>query len=94
MAEQISVFFYGLSLPLEANGLRQSKVRQAHVQPFEMRLGERATLVLAEELAARRPFYAAGLRPPSEAFMFGEQISHLNRPTLEPWSAPFQGGGL
>jgi len=34
---------------LEAKGLRPSQVRQAHVEHFEMRLGERATLVPVKE---------------------------------------------
>ncbi|SFQ20237.1 hypothetical protein SAMN05216330_1195 [Bradyrhizobium sp. Ghvi] len=34
---------------LEAKGLRPSQVRQAHVEHFEMRLGERATLAPVKE---------------------------------------------
>ena len=52
MAEQVTVFFYGLFMDaeaIEAKGLRPSQVRQANVERFELRLGERATLVPAGE---------------------------------------------
>ncbi|SFJ27776.1 gamma-glutamylcyclotransferase family protein [Bradyrhizobium sp. Gha] len=52
MAEQVTVFFYGLFMDpeaLEAKGLRPSQVRQAHVERFELRLGERASLVPVKE---------------------------------------------
>ncbi|MGY4237287.1 hypothetical protein ACVIIW_006234 [Bradyrhizobium sp. USDA 4449] len=52
MAEQVTVFFYGLFMDpdaLEAKGLRPLDVRRACVEGFELRLGERATLVPAKE---------------------------------------------
>jgi AIG2-like family len=48
MAERVAVFFYGLFMDpgaLEARGFHPSDVRQAHVERFALRLGERATLV-------------------------------------------------
>ena len=52
MAEQVTVFFYGLFIDpdaLEAKGLRRLDVRRAPVDGFELRLAERATLVSVKE---------------------------------------------
>jgi hypothetical protein len=48
MAAEATVFFYGLFMDpeaLEARGLRPSNVREAFVDHYVLRLGERATLV-------------------------------------------------
>ncbi|MGY4628271.1 gamma-glutamylcyclotransferase family protein [Bradyrhizobium sp. USDA 4486] len=48
MAEQVTIFFYGLFMDpdaLEAKGLRPRQVRQAFVEGFALKLGARATLV-------------------------------------------------
>jgi hypothetical protein len=48
MAEHVTVFFYGLFMDpeaLETTGLRPSNVRQAYVERYALRLGQRATLV-------------------------------------------------
>ncbi|WP_338317546.1 gamma-glutamylcyclotransferase family protein, partial [Bradyrhizobium ottawaense] len=47
MAEQVTIFFYGLFMDpeaLEAKGLRPREVRQAYVERFTLRLGKRAAL--------------------------------------------------
>src|SRR5262249_26322436 len=52
MAEQVTVFFYGLFMnpeALVAKGFRPSRVRQAFVERYELRLGARATLVPSRE---------------------------------------------
>ncbi len=48
MAQRVRVFFYGLFMDpeaLEAKGLRPADVSLAYVAGYELRLGQRATLV-------------------------------------------------
>lgn len=52
MAEQVTVFFYGLFMDpeaLEAKGLRPSQVKQAYIERCALKLGARATLVPSKE---------------------------------------------
>ncbi|MDA9414066.1 hypothetical protein XH81_04195 [Bradyrhizobium sp. CCBAU 25360] len=52
MAEQVTIFFYGLFMDpqaLEAKGLRPRQVRQAYVERFALTLGARATLVASTD---------------------------------------------
>ena len=54
MAEQVTIFFYGLFMDPEvlgAKGVRPFNIRQAYVDRFALRLGQRATLV--PDLAGR-----------------------------------------
>ncbi|WOH63652.1 gamma-glutamylcyclotransferase family protein [Bradyrhizobium sp. BWA-3-5] len=48
MADRVTVFFYGLFMDperLEAKGLRPANVRQAYIERFALRIGDRATLL-------------------------------------------------
>ncbi|WP_342737163.1 gamma-glutamylcyclotransferase family protein [Bradyrhizobium sp. B117] len=52
MAEQVTIFFYGLFMDpeaLQAKGLRPRQVRQAYVERFALKLGARATLVASRD---------------------------------------------
>jgi hypothetical protein len=52
VAEQVTVFFYGLFMDpelLEAQGFRPTDISRAYVDGFALRLGARATLVPSHE---------------------------------------------
>ena len=52
MAQQVRVFFYGLFMDpqaLEAKGFRPTEVSRAYIEQYELRLGQRATLVPVRE---------------------------------------------
>jgi hypothetical protein len=52
MAQQVRVFFYGLFMDpeaIEAKGVRPADVRRACVENFELKLGQRATLIPAAD---------------------------------------------
>src|SRR5215813_9652322 len=52
MAQQVRVFFYGLFMDPEAlreKGFRPADVTRAYVERYQLRLGQRATLVPADK---------------------------------------------